>query len=79
VNKIRLLFFFLFLSATVFAQSKSYKRGAAYGQHSAADMAKASENISWWYNWAGQPVSAIRNYLHINGENTVASHKILVK
>ncbi|MGE0021240.1 MAG: glycosyl hydrolase [Draconibacterium sp.] len=61
MNKIQLLFFFLFLSATVFAQSKSYKRGVAYGQHSAADMAKASENISWWYNWAGQPEYAIRN------------------
>lgn len=43
-----------------YAQNKSYKRGVAYGYHSANDMQKFSENISWWYNWGAQPENAIR-------------------
>ena len=43
-----------------YAQIKSYKRGVSYGYHSAYDMQKYSENISWWYNWATEPDSAIK-------------------
>lgn len=50
------LFFIVNITA---AQTKSYKRGVAYGYHSAKDMEKASQNISWWYNWAAQPELAI--------------------
>ncbi|REE80763.1 putative secreted protein (Por secretion system target) [Lutibacter oceani] len=44
-----------------FAQNKSYKRGVSYGYHSINDMQKASENISWWYNWGVEPDAAIRD------------------
>lgn len=43
-----------------YAQIKSYKRGVSYGYHSAIDMLKFSENISWWYNWAAEPDNAIK-------------------
>ena len=38
------------------AQTKSTKRGVAYGYHSADDMKALSKGISWWYNWALTPV-----------------------
>ncbi len=53
--------FILLFSITVFAQTKSYKRGVSYGYHSTADMQVASKSISWWYNWAAQPDAGIRN------------------
>ncbi|ATB38421.1 carbohydrate-binding protein [Cystobacter fuscus] len=37
------------------AQTKSAKRGLAYGYHSAEDMKALSKGISWWYNWAPTP------------------------
>ncbi len=49
----------------VYSQSKSYKRGVAYGYHTAQDMQKASANISWWYNWATQPDVSIRSSYNI--------------
>jgi hypothetical protein len=36
------------------------KRGVAYGQHSVADMQVLSGGVSWWYNWAQLPDSAVR-------------------
>jgi hypothetical protein len=45
----------------VYSQSKSYKRGVAYGHHSVADIEEFSKYISWWYNWAPQPEADIRN------------------
>ena len=39
------------------AQTKSTKRGVAYGYHSADDMRALSPGISWWYNWALTPES----------------------
>ncbi|WP_176420361.1 glycosyl hydrolase [Lutibacter flavus] len=43
------------------SQTKSYKRGVAYGYHSINDMQNFSSTISWWYNWASEPDSAIKN------------------
>jgi hypothetical protein len=37
------------------AQTRSTKRGVAYGYHSAEDMKALSAGISWWYNWASTP------------------------
>ncbi|WP_218779720.1 glycosyl hydrolase [Hymenobacter crusticola] len=37
------------------AQTKSPKRGIAYGYHSAADMQVLAPGISWWYNWYSKP------------------------
>lgn len=39
----------------------SCKRGVAYGGHSVADMQALSKGVSWWYNWASTPDSAVRN------------------
>lgn len=45
----------LLLGASGFSQTKSKKRGMAYGYHSVADMAAISNNVSWWYNWSISP------------------------
>jgi len=45
----------LILYFGTYSQTKSYKCGVAYGYHSVKDMENASQNISWWYNWATQP------------------------
>lgn len=52
----------LFVCAALYSsgQQKSYKRGVAYGHHSAADMNTVSKGISWWYNWSTIPDSYIR-------------------
>ncbi len=50
----------VFIITNLCAQTKSYKRGVAYGYHSAQDMEEYSKYISWWYNWASQPDAAIR-------------------
>lgn len=60
MKRVSLIIVFLIAGSTVFAQTKSYKRGVAYGYHTVKDMEKASQNISWWYNWAAQPESAVR-------------------
>ncbi len=44
-----------------YSQKKSYKRGVAYGHHSAADIQEFSKFLSWWYNWGTQPESAVRS------------------
>jgi len=44
---------------TVPAQTKSPKRGLAYGYHSAADMQVLAPGISWWYNWASVPDAGV--------------------
>ncbi len=57
-----LILFALTLSLiNVYSQTKSYKRGVAYGHHSVADIEEFSKYISWWYNWAPQPEADIRN------------------
>ncbi|MCF8378917.1 MAG: carbohydrate-binding protein [Bacteroidales bacterium] len=64
MKQIFLLAFLIIFVADSFSQSKSYKRGVAYGYHSTADMQNASQNISWWYNWATQPDLTIRSTYH---------------
>lgn len=61
MKQITFILSLLFIATLATAQTKSYKRGVAYGYHSAKDMEKASQNISWWYNWATQPELAIRS------------------
>lgn len=56
------IFFLLILTSSLASsQQKSFKRGVCYGYHSAADMNTVSAGISWWYNWAPQPETAIQN------------------
>ena len=71
MKKLMTLFVLLSFGFSPYSQTKSYKRGVAYGYHSASDMQKASANISWWYNWATQPDAAIRsNYQNYNVDFT---------
>ncbi len=65
MKKIMLLSVLLVLCGGVYSQTKSYKRGVSYGYHTPQDMQKASENISWWYNWSSQPESGIRSRYQI--------------
>jgi hypothetical protein len=55
-----ILWMLLLVVNASFSQEKSYKRGVSYGFHSATDMQKFSEAISWWYNWSPQPDAAIQ-------------------
>ncbi len=48
-----------FSSLPLFSQTISAKRGIAYGQNTAVDMAALSEGISWWYNWSEAPESGV--------------------
>src|SRR5690349_7763510 len=63
----RLLFPSLILFALVMAvsptiaQTKSVKRGVAYGSNSKADLGILSKSVTWWYNWYHQPESAVVN------------------
>ena len=41
------------------AQTKSAKRGVAYGYHSAADMRALAPGLSWWYNWSPGPDAGV--------------------
>ena len=50
-----LLLLFLIVSSLSYGQQKSFKRGVAYGHHSANDLNTASAVISWWYNWSSLP------------------------
>lgn len=50
-----ILFLLVFVSQLANAQTKSPKRGLAYGGNSAADMQVLSPGISWWYNWSPTP------------------------
>lgn len=61
MKRILLLSALIVLAFEIPAQEKSYKRGVSYGYHSANDMEAASQGISWWYNWAAEPDTAIRN------------------
>jgi hypothetical protein len=48
-------------AASVSAQTKSIKKGIAYGYHSESDMAADSKGLLWWYNWAVAPESRVAN------------------
>jgi len=58
-NTISLLLCLLFFIAPSFSQTKSKKRGIAFGYHSEADMAAISKGVSWWYNWHYQPETSV--------------------
>lgn len=51
----------ILISQVFVSPDKSYKRGIGYGYHSVADMEAISEGVSWWYNWAVTPESAVEN------------------
>jgi hypothetical protein len=40
-------------------QTKSAKRGVAFGYHTVADMNAMKPGISWWYNWSPSPDSGV--------------------
>jgi len=71
--KIRLyiVFCLIFLSTALSSQTKSAKRGIAYGYHSEADLAVISRGISWWYNWYYQPESTVSNIFQNYGMDFV--------
>jgi hypothetical protein len=54
--------FLMFLALLVFTasgQTKSKKRGIAYGHLSEADLAAISPGLSWWYNWSETPENTV--------------------
>lgn len=57
--KILISIVFLFCSTHLWAQSRSEKRGIAYGHHQAEDLEIISKGISWWYNWYVEPESKV--------------------
>jgi len=48
-----------FPSASATALAKSAKRGIAYDLAASADLAALAPGVSWWYNWASRPSSAV--------------------
>ena len=58
-NFFLLAFCLLLFSTSVYTQTKSKKRGMAYGYHSEADMGAIWNSVSWWYNWSIQPDSKV--------------------
>lgn len=59
ISTLSLLLLLTFISGNAFSQTKSTKRGIAYGYHSEADMAAISKGVSWWYNWYYQPENTV--------------------
>jgi len=51
----------LLIIFTSHAQTKSPKRGLAYGNHSEQDLSALSKSVSWWYNWYHQPEATAMN------------------
>lgn len=47
------------LIISVFSQTKNPKRGISYGYHTEEDFQAISASLSWWYNWATTPESAV--------------------
>ncbi len=56
---ISLVLCIIFMALPAFSQTKSQKRGIAYGYHSPADLEAISKGISWWYNWSYKPESTV--------------------
>jgi hypothetical protein len=56
-----IIFSFLFSALQVFSQTKSAKRGIAYGNNSSQDLSALSKSVTWWYNWYHQPESTVIN------------------
>ena len=57
--------FFIILSLLIMAvppvmsQSKSAKKGLAYGGLSVLDMDSITQGVSWWYNWSPSPDTGV--------------------
>lgn len=49
------------MAKAVALQTKSTKRGMAYGGDSVADLTVLSKGIGWWYNWSPTPEAAVKN------------------
>lgn len=49
----------LSISVISFGQHKNPKRGLAFGYHKEADFQAISGSLSWWYNWANTPETAV--------------------
>lgn len=56
-----LLILMIFLLSPINAQTKSTKKGIAYGHHSIEDISVESASLSWWYNWSNAPESEVAN------------------
>jgi hypothetical protein len=56
-----IVFILVSLPSLIFSQSKSSKKGIAYGNLSEADIAVISGGISWFYNWYLEPNAAAKN------------------
>jgi len=52
----------LVVTSSLFSQTRSKKRGIAYGNMSEADLAAISSGISWFYNWYYEPNAGALNY-----------------
>ena len=61
MKSLLLVFCLIILVQPAISQTKSKKRGIAYGYHSEADLKAVSENVSWWYNWSYKPESTVAN------------------
>lgn len=61
MKTLSLIIILVLIFSGVESQTKSYKRGVAYGHHSEKDMQEYSKFISWWYNWSTQPESAVKS------------------
>ena len=46
-------------SSSAFAGTISDKRGLAYANTQAADLAAMSGHIAWWYNWSAEPEDTV--------------------
>jgi hypothetical protein len=56
-----IVFLLLVLTSPAFPQTKSAKRGVAYGYNSSEDLAVLSKSVTWWYNWFHQPETTVIN------------------
>lgn len=59
IGKLLIFLCAIFISASVFSQPKSKKRGIAYGSNTEADLKAFSKSLSWWYNWSPRPDSKV--------------------
>ncbi len=64
MKKLYLIVILAFICSGIQSQTKSYKRGVAYGHHTEEDMKEYSKFISWWYNWSTQPESVVKPVYH---------------
>jgi len=59
MKRILLVLFAVVVVVSGFSQTKSSKRGVAYGYHTEADFQTISPYVSWWYNWSIKPDNGV--------------------